>query len=224
MLVEKHRPVLDVPKGTTVTHPPQNPYPQPQPQQPPAKKNWFLRHKILTVLGALIVIGVVVNLAGGGGESGSGGGVDTTTSQAAPNAEAPAEGGQAPGIGAAVRDGKFEFVVQNVERGVTSVGDQFTSQTPQGEYVLVTVNVANIGNEQQLFDTTSQKLLDAQGREYSTDTVATVTEDPNLGFSQINPGNSLVATLVFDIPTGVSPSEIELHDSLFSGGVAVALG
>lgn len=203
-----------------MTQPPQNPYPQ----QPPAKKNWFLRHKILTVLGALIVIGVVVNLAGGGGESGSGGGVDNTTSQAAPNAEAPAEGGQTPGIGAAVRDGKFEFVVQNVERGVTSVGDQFTSQTPQGEYVLVTVNVANIGNEQQLFDTTSQKLLDAQGREYSTDTVATVTEDPNLGFSQINPGNSLVATLVFDIPTGVSPSEIELHDSLFSGGVTVALG
>ena len=104
------------------------------------------------------------------------------------------------------------------------MGDQFTSQTPQGEYVLVTVNVANIGNEQQLFDTTSQKLLDAQGREYATDTVATVTEDPNLGFSQINPGNSLVATLVFDIPTGVSPSEIELHDSLFSGGVTVTLG
>ncbi|MBY6687208.1 DUF4352 domain-containing protein [Rhodococcus sp. BP-149] len=203
-----------------MTQPPQNPYMQPQ--QPPAKKNWFLRHKILTAIGALVIIGVVVNLAGGG-ESAPTGGSSSTSAQAAPNVEAPAAAEQAPGIGAAVRDGKFEFVVQNVERGVVSVGDQYTSQTPQGEYVLVTVNVANIGNEQQLFDTTSQKLLDGQGREYSTDTLATVTNDPNLGFSQINPGNSLVATLVYDVPAGTAPSEIELHDSLFSGGVTVAV-
>ncbi|KQU03883.1 hypothetical protein ASG56_10600 [Rhodococcus sp. Leaf7] len=202
-----------------MTQPPQNPYVQPQ--QPPTKKNWFLRHKILTAIGAIVVIAVGVNLASGGQDSSTSG--TTSSSQAATEgSSAPAEE-SAPGIGAAARDGKFEFTVQNVERGVASVGDQYTSQTPQGEYVLVTLNVANIGNEQQLFDTSSQKLLDGQGREYSTDTLATVTNDPNLGFSQINPGNSLVATLVYDVPAGTAPSEIELHDSLFSGGVTVSV-
>lgn len=202
-----------------MTQPPQNPYAQPQ--QPPTKKNWFLRHRILTAIGAIVVIAVAVNLASGG--------QDTSTSGTASSSQAATEGSSAPaeesapGIGDAVRDGKFEFTVQNVERGVASVGDQYTSQTPQGEYVLVTLNVANIGNEQQLFDTSSQKLLDGQGREYSTDTLATVTNDPNLGFSQINPGNSLVATLVYDVPAGTAPSEIELHDSLFSGGVTVSV-
>lgn len=187
----------------------------------PEKKSWFARHKVLTAIGAVIVVGVAINLASGGSDSAPESGGSTSVQADAPS-NAPAEA--AAGIGAAVRDGKFEFTVQDVERGVASVGDQFSSQSPQGEYVLVTMNVANIGDEQQLFDTSSQQLLDAAGRQYSVDTVATITNDPNIGFTQINPGNSVVATLVFDVPAGTAPAEIELHDSPFSGGTTVALG
>ncbi|MGB3772142.1 MAG: DUF4352 domain-containing protein [Rhodococcus sp. (in: high G+C Gram-positive bacteria)] len=200
---------------------PHNPgtYGPPQPQ--PEKKNWFARHKILTGIAALIVVILAVNLASGGGESPT----ESATPPVAQNGNVATEPTTSnPGIGTAVRDGKFEFTVQNVERGVESVGEQYVTQTPQGEYVLVTMSVANIGDKQQLFDTNSQKLLDAQSREYSIDTVATVTNDPNIGFVEINPGNSVVATLVFDVPVGTEPAKIELHDSLFSGGTTVALG
>lgn len=96
----------------------------------------------------------------------------------------------APGTGTLVRDGRFEFIVQKIERGVATVGDQFTSQSPEGENVVVTLNVSNNGDEQQSFDTSSQQLLDASGRRYGVDTFATVANDPNVGFTQINNGNS----------------------------------
>ncbi|MGU3435073.1 DUF4352 domain-containing protein [Actinomycetes bacterium M1A6_2h] len=194
---------------------------QPQQNVEP-KKSWFARHKILTGLGVLIILVVVFNLATGGKDPSP----DTSAVQTSSAADAPAASAPAPaepGIGASVRDGKFEFVVQNIQPGVMSVGGEYTSQTPQGEYILVTLSVANIGDRQQLFDITSQKLLDAAGRQFSADTVATITNDPNISLTQINPGNSVVATLVFDVPAGTSPAEIELHDSLFSGGATISL-
>jgi hypothetical protein len=207
---------------------PQNPYP---PQQPEQKKSWFARHKILTALGAVIVVAVVISLASGGSDSSSDDAASGPTTSAV---DAPAASGEPapapaaepesePGIGVPVRDGKFEFVVQTVQPGVLSVGEQYLEETPQGEYILVTMNVANIGDRQQSLDTNSQKLLDSAGREYSIDSVATFTNNPELGYVEINPGNSVVATLVFDVPPGTVPAEIELHDSLFSGGTTVAL-
>ena len=41
--------------------------------------------------------------------------------------------------------------------------------------------------------------------------------------SEINPGNSIDGTVVFDVPVGVTPTSVEDHDSAFSGGVTVAL-
>ena len=39
----------------------------------------------------------------------------------------------------------------------------------------------------------------------------------------INPGNSIQVELAFDVPPGTNPAELELHDSMFSGGISVRL-
>ncbi len=41
--------------------------------------------------------------------------------------------------------------------------------------------------------------------------------------NEINPGNQVNGIIVFDVPKDVQPTRIELHDSLFSGGVTVPL-
>lgn len=41
--------------------------------------------------------------------------------------------------------------------------------------------------------------------------------------TDINPGNQVNVKVAFDVPNGTQPSEIELHDSAFSGGVTVRL-
>jgi Domain of unknown function (DUF4352) len=39
--------------------------------------------------------------------------------------------------------------------------------------------------------------------------------------THLNPGQRLEGTLAYDIPRSVTPSRVELHDGLFSGGATV---
>ncbi len=200
-----------------------------------AKRSWFARHKILTALLAIVVLAIAFSaLNGGASESASedsnpaasdSGAADAPESDA-PKSDVEAAPESAPdtaGFGTPVRDGKFEFVVLSAQPGVPSVGEDFLTETAQGEYVLVTMSVRNIGEEAQSFTTSAQKLLDGQSRQFSVDDMATIVLDEGVAFEQINPGNSIEVTVVFDVPAGTVPAEIELHDSMFSGGTTVSL-
>ncbi|MGJ0117596.1 DUF4352 domain-containing protein [Williamsia sp. MIQD14] len=205
-----------------------SPYPPPAP-----KKNFFVRHKLLTGVGVLVLLIVVISTATGGGgtseDSNTAGSAGTATATGStPNGSAAAEPTSAaaprPGIGAPARDGKFEFVVRGVRDGGTTIGPDFMAERAQGRFVLVDLTVRNIGNEAQSLDVSSQKVLSTKGTQFSPNTTATISvDDAAVFYEQINPGNALQLTIAYDLPTGVDPAEIELHDSLFSGGVTVAL-
>lgn len=224
--------------------PPAPPYVAPAP-----KKNWFLRHKILTGIGALLIVGIAAGAASGGG-SGSGDAATSSSSsqeagsqdsgaQAAANSDsagastkattqATTQAAQkkeaAPGLNTPVRDGKFEFTVTKVQTGVKSVGDQYLNQQAQGQYVLISVTVKNIGDKPQTMFDSNQELTDAQGRTFSPDSTAAIyMKNNNIWMKEINPGNTMTGTLVYDMPTDAKPASIELHDSMFSGGTKVSL-
>ncbi|MBO3089438.1 DUF4352 domain-containing protein [Cellulomonas sp. zg-ZUI40] len=208
------------------------------PTEPAAapRRSWFARHKVLTTFGALVVLVVVVGALGGGGDTpaaapataGAGEAGDTAAPGAEEAAADPAAEEPAPptaGIGTPVRDGKFEFTVTSIEAGVAHVGDDMFGKDAQGQFTLVHMTVTNIGDEAQYFDGSSQKLVDAQGRTHSADGSAAIyLGDAESFVNQINPGNSVQGTVVFDIPADATPASLELHDSMFSGGVTVSVG
>lgn len=203
--------------------------PQPQPQQP-QRKSWFARHKFLTGLGVLVIVIVLFAALGGGGDDdgapAAGGGTSTSG-----KADGKSDGKdekkdekKGAGVGDAVRDGKFEFTVTKVKTGVKTIGDEYADQKAQGQYVLVSMTVKNIGDEAQYFDGSSQKLVDTEGRTHSADSEAAIyLDDSNSFLNEINPGNTVKGVVVFDIPKDATPASLELHDSAFSGGVTVAL-
>jgi hypothetical protein len=127
-------------------------------------------------------------------------------------------------VGEPARDGKFEFTVTKVQSGVTSVGGEF-GQKAQGQFVLVSVTVKNIGDEAQMLDDSNQVAYDAEGRKYEADGAAGifVNENSETFLNDINPGNEVKGTIVFDVPKGTKLTKLELHDSAFSGGVVVNL-
>ena len=121
--------------------------------------------------------------------------------------------------GSAVHDGKFEFRVVGVSRAATvsdPTGNPFMTVTAQGEFVVVTLSVSNIGNVPQSYFGQNQKLIDASGREYGANSEAD-TYMNDAAFGDINPGNSIQVRVAFDVPPGTSPAELELHDSMFVG-------
>ena len=191
---------------------------------PQPRRSWFARHKILTTLGAVVVVVAVASALGGGGDDAP----PASSAASAPAGDAPADespASTAAGIGTPVRDGKFEFTVTGVEPGVTRVGDDVFGQDAQGQFLLVHVTVTNIGDKAQYFDGSSQKLTDTQGRTHSADTGAAIyLGDAQSFLNQINPGNSVQGTVVFDVPADAAPATVELHDSRTEETVALSAG
>jgi hypothetical protein len=202
---------------------PLGPYPGMPGPAPVKQRSWFARHKFLTSLGAIVVLLVVVSAANGGSKDAPTAGAatpaaDVTQAAAAPSEAAPA----AAAIGTPVRDGKLEFTVTSIEPGVASVGSDAFGQKAQGQFVLMHLTIKNIGDKAQYFDGSSQKAFDAQGREFSADSGAAIyLEDSNSFLNEINPGNTVTGTVVFDMPLDAAIAKLELHDSPFSGGVDV---
>ncbi|WP_051752373.1 DUF4352 domain-containing protein [Streptosporangium amethystogenes] len=204
--------------------PPQYGYSQPPPQTVivQRKGGGCLRAFLIgaAVLAGLVVIG---GLLGGGDKDGGdpASSADTTVAEAA-----PAERKNKPaGLGDTVKDGKFAFKVTKVEKGVERVGGEYLGSDAQGQYVLVHVTVKNIGDESQLFSDSSQKLIDTKGRQYDPDSGAAALglKNSNAFLNTINPGNAVNGILLFDVPKNFRIKAIELHDSIFSDGVTVAL-
>ncbi|MCO8271798.1 DUF4352 domain-containing protein [Actinoplanes sp. TRM 88003] len=171
---------------------------------------------------------VFMLLACGGVSAGD----DTTEAADEPAAAAPAakkteakKKDSMPGLNQPAKDGDFQFTVTGVKCGVAKVGSAYLNEKAQGQFCLVSVQIKNIGKEAQTMVDSVQKAFDAKGTEYSVDSGAAIyaNEDQQVFFEEINPGNTAKGKLVFDIPKGTKLTTLELHDSLFSGGVKVAL-
>jgi eukaryotic-like serine/threonine-protein kinase len=133
-------------------------------------------------------------------------------------------GAAAAGLGHPVRDGQFEFVVRSVRCGLRRVGPALARQTPQGRFCVLTVRVANVGEDARNFSAGDQRLFGADGRRHSAHLAATAANgSPQLLHTLVNPGNRIAGTLVYDVPARMRPARIELHDSPLSRGATVNL-
>lgn len=197
------------------------------------QKSWPTRHKALTGLGAFIalILFIVVAVAAAGPPTPTTPVADDVSPTAqTKDVPSPASTKAKPappkgaGIGTAVRDGKFQFTVTKVQPGVAQVGDRYLNKKAQGQFVLVHVTVKNIGDEARTLDASSQYAFDAQKRKYDADGGAAIyMNDTNAFLNDINPGNSVNGIVIFDVPKTTKLTQVELHDSAFSGGVTVRL-
>jgi hypothetical protein len=178
------------------------------------------------VLGILETLGIVLVIAALAAGTSSSPPINSAGPTVAPavsaTGSAPAAAGT-PGIGAKVRDGKFQFTVTGITHAKT-VGASVFSQTAQGEYTILHVTVTNIGSVSQVLDDSAQFVYDSRGRQYTADSTADLYITGNdVFFTTINPGNTAHGEIAFDLPPGDSAVKAVLHDSAFSGGVSVAL-
>lgn len=192
-----------------------------------ATRPWFKKKRFILPL-AIVLLIAIIQIANGGGDTGTTGSTESASQpkvDAKPKADAkPAAA--AAGIGTKVRDGKFEFVVTAVEHpGKTIAGEFGTTETAQGEFVVVRVNVTNIGDEAQTLMSTGQLLFNDKGQKFEPSSAIMTLKDADKFFlTNINPGNTVTgAPLLFDVAPGTKIASIELHDSMFSGGVKVKL-
>ena len=186
-----------------------------------ALRPWFKKKRFIAPLALVLIIGISTVANSGSNAPTSTGNDSNTSSKGDESDTAPAM----PGLGEAAVDGKFSFTVNSVKCGIESVGDEYVSKEPQGQFCQVALTIENVGKEPQTMFADNQKLFDSEDREFSPDTSAMIymKDGADTWLKEINPGNSLEGNLLFDLPAGATPATIELHDSAFSGGVKVSL-
>jgi hypothetical protein len=197
-----------------------DPYPQRRPD--PGGRRRVPLNPLLAVLlacGAVVVLflaGVAAQRIGSEQPAAAG---LVTTPKAKPSSKPP------PGVGDAVRDGKFEFVVDRLDCSRTKVGLEHFERTADGKYCVISMSVRNIADESQYFLGHAQKAFDAAGQGYGNDEIAGVyaNRDTQTFLRKLEPGERVTGKLVFDVPKTVKLTTLKLHDSLLSGGVEVRL-
>ncbi|MFI6534202.1 DUF4352 domain-containing protein [Nonomuraea sp. NPDC050547] len=226
---------MSQPYGQQPTHaspqqgyPPHNGYGGPPPPPRRKKSSAPIVLIVLAVVALVLFGGCAVLVAAVGGSdqkptiaSQENAGAGEQASAKPPKKEKPKP--ETAGIGDVVKDGKFSFKVTRLERR-GQVGGEFLNKDAQGVFLLVHVTVKNVSDEAQAFSGSAQKLFDGKGAEYEASSEAAIyLQDSKSLYEKINPGNSVKGVVLFDIPKTVKPASIELHDSMFSGGIKVRL-
>lgn len=184
---------------------------------------WFARKRVALPSAVVIVFGIIMVTTGGNGT----GFFRTVTSAAQQTVgTSPTIRPATAVLGKSVRDGKFAFTVTSMERPAKSFTDRFGStQTAQGVFVVVRMDVTNIGYEARTLTATDLYLVDHQGQRYATSSaISSLAGAETIFYEKINPGHTVrFAPVLFDVAPGTEIASIELHDSLSSTGVRVRL-
>lgn len=184
-----------------------------------ATRPWFRKKRVMLPL-VLVVLVAVLQVANGGGETAA---PDTAKSDSQPTADgAPAT---AAHLGAKVRDGNSEFVVTGVEHpGKTLAGKYGKTLTAKGEFVIVRVDITNIGIAPMTPDCSYQLLINDKAWGFEPSPAILSTKEALKFVQRINPGETVKEViLLFDLAPRTKVGSIELHDSAFSPGVMVNL-
>lgn len=191
-----------------------------QPAQP--KKNWFARHKILTALLVVVVVIVIASQSGGDSSEGQASSAGTTAEGNASDVSADESASEVTAkIGDLVDANGMGVTVTSIDAGATVTGDLFTGE-PQGQYVVVGLSVANNGDSGEYFSQSDVKLIDDSGRQHSVASESMWMDDA-IDIEQINPGNSIEGSMLFDIPTDAVPTTLEVSSGWLSSPALISL-
>lgn len=118
-------------------------------------------------------------------------------------------------FGESINIGGFEYVFEDY-RTTSSVGGEFVSEDADGVFFVLDVRIENVGNEPKYFSSDYVKIVDSEGRTFTTDTDGMVYVDDSVTFEEMQPGLEKEGKLVYDIPEDVKGHLRVEDDSTFS--------
>jgi hypothetical protein len=186
-----------------------------------ATRPWF-RRKRFALPSAVVIVFLILMVSTGGNDPGI---FDRTRSAAEVDADI-ADNIPSGALGQSVRDGRFAFTVTSpASYGNTIPSRSGTPEKAQGVFVIVRVDVTNIGYQATTLTATDQFLVSDKGQRFATSPAISALAGAETIFAEnINPGHTVKgAPILFDVPAGVMITSIEFHDSVASTGVKVKL-
>lgn len=181
------------------------------------QRNWFAKHKILTVILVLILIGIASSSGNKGGNSNSSNSGSTKTESNNVIAK----------IGEAVTANDLSFTVTDISKA-KSLGNSYTKKESQGTFNVITLNIKNTGKETATIDSSMMKITDSQGRKFDRSIEGQTAKGLSQGkvdlfLQQVQPGLSVTGEIVFDLPDDATDLKLLVKGSMFGTEKQISL-
>ena len=110
-------------------------------------------------------------------------------------------------------------------RTAKTVGNSFTKETANGQFVIVTVSLTNRKDEPATIMSENLKLVGGNGKRYTTSDDALFSVDDALVFEEIQPDNGEKGQLVYDLPAkAVNGATLRVEDLWSDSTADIKLG
>lgn len=163
----------------------------------------------------LLAVIIIVAFANGGGEEETAKKVDSDT-KATETSSTPEKKDEAVkdvyAVGEAVKLGENVLTVTNVSK---STGSDFDKPKQGHEYVIVTVQIENAGEENISYNPFDFKMSNSQGQIVDTGFI-TVDSDTALSSGELAPGGKVSGTVSFEQPAGDTGLQLQYSPSFWS--------
>lgn len=184
----------------------------------PKKASRFKRHPILTGLGVLFILGVI---AWGGKWT------KTATTQVASNqtqTTSTSETNPTPvattfKVWDIVPTGKITYKVSDV-KSLQTVGSKYAPRQANWVFKVIWITIKNTSKEPLTVDSSLFKLIDDQGREFSSSTegrtALSMQWEKDFFLTQAQPGLDTAGKLIFDIPIDAKWLKLQVKGGFWS--------
>lgn len=169
------------------------------------QRNWFMRHKILSFIGIIVVISVISSLGSGGDSETASTTVSSSNSTETKATEKKEEVVYA--VGDVITSDQLEVTVSKFEEKA-EVGNQYMNKKASdgGTLVAIQYTIKNVSDEPVgMFDYPTVNLVDENGTEYDADIDASsyyaveTDIDNSKILSDLNPDISVTDTEVYEV-------------------------
>ncbi|MGL5153055.1 MAG: DUF4352 domain-containing protein [Clostridium sp.] len=170
-------------------------------------RNFFMKHKVLTGILVILLIGGV------GSASSEGGSVEGDSSQVSSNEN------KSYNVSDVVELKGLNFVVNKV---YTVEGDEFTKPKDGNEYIAIDCTVENTSNEEKAISSIMMfKVVDSDGRACDYSLMGLTAAKAGQLDGNVGAGRKMSGVYVVEVPKGTKGLEMEFSASLISGNQVV---
>lgn len=160
------------------------------------KKNWFVRHKILTGILVFVLIGIIASAANGGGKNSGtiSNGTNTSSTQNSKQEEKTEFK-----VGETATFDNKSITVTDVQRNYDT-GNPYAQPESGKEFVIVTVQINNSSDSTLDYNTYEFKMQDSNGVQQSEAIMA--LSEGKLNSGSLAKGGKVTGKLAYEVPKG----------------------
>lgn len=178
----------------------------------PKESNWFGRHKILTIIGVLLVIVIVITAINSGNKTT----VNTTaTSSNSKSSSSKSSSSATAHVGSTVNIGGSKGLAVTLNQIIdpASGADQYTTADAGKRFVAVELKIVNNGSSSYSDDANSDvSVIGSNNQSYTAD-FDSVSECTNFNEGQytLASGENITGCVVFQLPNGINVSKVQFQ-------------